>query len=199
MRFAIESVEPALAAAIAAELVHAGHEPGEGAQIAVIGVAAPTGEDLLDLGQSGWDETIGALRSTFLALRRAATTMIDGGDGGRIVVLVPVHAMRPARACGRAAVAGSFMTTVAQVAAVELAPAGIRVNVVAVGPVEGADPPSVVDGVPIGRLVRPEEVGKVCRLLACNGTDAVTGAVVPVDGGYAVTKAVGGSPYARTD
>jgi NAD(P)-dependent dehydrogenase (short-subunit alcohol dehydrogenase family) len=198
MRFAIESVEPTLASAIAAELVHAGHEPGDGAQIAVIGVAAPTGEDLLDLGQSGWDETIGALRSTFLALRLAATTMIDGGDGGRIVVLVPVHALRPSRACGRAAVAGSFMTTVAQVAAVELAPAGIRVNVVAVGPVEGADPPAVVDGVPIGRLVRPEEVGKVCRLLACNGTDAVTGAVVPVDGGYAVTKAAGGSPYART-
>jgi NAD(P)-dependent dehydrogenase (short-subunit alcohol dehydrogenase family) len=199
MRFAIESVDPTLAPAIAAELVHAGHEPGEGAQIAVIGVTAPTGEDLLDLDQPGWDETIGALRSTFVALRRTAAAMIDRGDGGRIVVLVPVHALRPSRACGRAAVAGSFMATVAQVAAVELAPAGIRVNVVAVGPVEGADPPAVVDGVPIGRLVRPEEVAKVCRLLACNGTDAVTGAVVPVDGGYAVTKAVGGSPYARSD
>lgn len=199
MRFAIESVEPTLASAIAAELVAAGHEPGEGGQIAVVGVAAPTGENLLDLAQSGWDETIGALRSTFVALRRTAAAMIEGGDGGRIVVLVPVHAMRPSRGCGRAAVAGSFMTTVAQVAAVELAPAGIRVNVVAVGPVEGADPPAVVDGIPIGRLVRPEEVGTVCRLLACDGTDAVTGAVVPVDGGYAVTKAVGGSPYARTD
>ncbi len=199
MRFTIESVEPTLASAIAAELVDAGHEPGEGAQIAVIGITAPTGEDLLDLDQSGWDETIGALRSTFVALRRTAAAMIEGSDGGRIVVLVPVHGMRPSRACGRAAVASSFMTTVAQVAAVELAPAGIRVNVVAVGPVEGADPPAVVDGVPIGRLVRPEEVAKVCRLLACNGTDAVTGAVVPVDGGYAVTKAVGGSPYARSD
>ena len=122
MRFAIESVEPALASAIATELAAAGHERGDGAQIAVIGVAAPTGEDLLDLAQSGWDETIGALRSTFLALRHAAASMIEGGDGGRVVVLVPVHALRPSRGCGRAAVAGSFMTTVAQVAPTDRTP-----------------------------------------------------------------------------
>lgn len=198
MRFSIESVDATLAAAITAELVAAGHEPGDDPQIAVVGVAAPTGETLLDVDQASWDETIAALRSTFAALRRAAVSMIDAG-GGRVVVLVPVHALRPSQACGRAAIAGSFMTTVAQVAAVELAPAGVRVNVVAVGPVDGADPAAVIDGVPIGRLVRPEEIGTLCRLLASDAADALTGAVVPVDGGYAVTKAVGGSPYARTD
>ncbi len=196
MRFSIESVSPSLAAAVATELAASGHEQGAPPELAVIGVEAPTGDDLLDLAQSDWEDTIAALRKAFLVLRRTASAMADAG-GGRIVVLVPVHSVRPARSCGRAAIAGSFMTTVAQVGAVELAPKGVRVNVIAVGPLEGSDPASVVDGVPIGRLVRPEDVGRACRLLASDDLDAITGAVLPVDGGYAVTKAVGGSPYAR--
>lgn len=198
MRFSLETVGPSLAAAIERELVAAGHERGDPPQLAVLGIDAPTGEDLLDLAQSGWDETIAALRTSFTTLRGVARKMVETG-GGRVVVLVPVHAERPSRACGRSAVAGSFMTTVAQVAAVELAPAGVRVNVVAVGPLEGTDPEAVVEGVPIGRLVRPEEIGRVCCLLASEAADAVNGAVIAVDGGYAVTKALGGSPYARTD
>jgi enoyl-[acyl-carrier-protein] reductase (NADH) len=196
MRFSVEFVDPRLADAIAGELVAAGHERGDDAQIAVIGVMPPTGEELLELGQEAWEATVLALREAFLALRRRAVSLRAAG-GGHIVVLVPVHALRPARACGRAAVAGSFMITAAQVAAVELAADAIRVNVVAVGPLDGVAPPSVVDAVPIGRLVRPEEVGAVCRLLVSDVGDAVTGAVLPVDGGYAVTKAGGGSPFAE--
>ena len=50
---------------------------------------------------------------------------------------MPVHALRTSRGCGPAAVVGSFLTTAAQVAAVELGAKGIRVNVLAVGPLEG--------------------------------------------------------------
>lgn len=196
MRYLLHGVGSALAPAFERELAVAGHEPGDPPQLAVIGIDAPTGDDLLALSRAGWDETIDALGSAFATLRRVGAAMVEAGEG-RIVILVPVHAQRPSRACGRAAVAGSFMTTVAQVAAVELAPAGVRVNVVAVGPVVGNDPDGVVDGIPIGRLVRPEEVARVCCLLASEASDAVTGAVLTVDGGYAVTKALGGSPYAR--
>jgi 3-oxoacyl-[acyl-carrier protein] reductase len=195
MQYVIDGVGPTLRPALERELAAAGHEPGDPPQLAVIGVEAPTGDDLLDLTRSGWDETIASLRSAFASLRRVGAVMAGAGEG-RIVVLVPVHAERPSRACGRAAIAGSFMTTVAQVASVELGSAGVRVNVVAVGPLVGADPDAVVDGVPIGRLLHPEEVARVCCLLATESAGAVNGAVVAVDGGYSVTKAVGGSPYA---
>lgn len=197
-RFSIESVAPALAAAVADRLVADGYERGERPHVAVIGVDAPTGADLLDVSQGAWGETISALRSTFIALRRTASAMIETG-GGRVVVLVPVHALRPSRACGRSAIVGSFMTTVAQVAAVELAPHGIRVNVVAVGPLEGVDPALVADGVPIGRLISPEDVASVCGLLVSDAAESVTGVVIPVDGGYSVTKAVGGSPFSQKE
>jgi NAD(P)-dependent dehydrogenase (short-subunit alcohol dehydrogenase family) len=197
MRFVIEGVGPQLAPALERELVAAGHEPGDPAQLAVIGIDAPTGDDLVDVEQARWQETVASLRSAFGTVRRVAAAMVEAEEG-RILVLVPVHAQRPSRACGLAAVAGSFMTTVAQVAAVELAPTGIRVNVVAVGPLAGSDPDAVADGVPIGRLLRPEEVGQACCLLASDAAGAVNGAVLTVDGGYAVTKALGGSPYART-
>ena len=42
------------------------------------------------------------------------------------------------------------------------------------------------------------QVGDVCAFLAAPGADAVNGAVLAVDGGYAVTKAAGGSPFARS-
>lgn len=175
--------------------------PGD---IAVVGVTCPTGGALHELGQDGWNDMVASLREATFAIQEAAREMAsasspvsaDGPSRGRIVVVVPAHSIRTSAGTGVAAVAGSFLTTVAQVAAVELAPKGIRVNVVAAGPLEGAAPASVVAGVPVGRLTRPEDVAGACVLLALPESEHMNGAVVAVDGGYAVTKAGGGSPFA---
>ncbi len=197
MRVSVEGLSDVLAAGVREGLAAAGHRPGEPADLAVVGVDLPLGTDVVDVTGVGWEQTIGSIRTAFFAIRRAAASMAERGVGGRLLVLVPAHAVRPSRGCGTAAIAGSFLTTVGQVAAVELAPRGIRVNIVAVGPIEGEAPARVVDGVPTGTLVRPREVGDVCALLVSPGADAVNGAVVTVDGGYAVTKTVGGSPFAQ--
>jgi NAD(P)-dependent dehydrogenase (short-subunit alcohol dehydrogenase family) len=197
MRFSLEGLSDALAAGVAEGLVAAGHQPGEPADVAVVGVDLPVGTDVVDLSGAGWERTIASIRGAFFAIRRAAASMTEREVGGRVLVLVPAHAIRPSRGCGAAAIAGSFLTTVGQVAAVELGPKGIRVNVVAVGPLEGEAPERVTEAVPTGRLVRPREVGDVCGLLAAAEADVVNGAVVAVDGGYVVTKALGGSPFTR--
>jgi NAD(P)-dependent dehydrogenase (short-subunit alcohol dehydrogenase family) len=121
--------------------------------------------------------------------------MVEARLAGRIVAVVPVHALRTSRGCGLAAVAGSFLATAAQVAAVELGPKGIRVNVLAVGPSEERSPARTVDAVPLGRLTRVGDLGAACRLLASPDAEYLSGAVIAVDGGYHVTKAVGGSPF----
>lgn len=160
--------------------------------VAVIGVETPTGPSLATVAEGAWGETIATLRSAFFALQGAAAM----GEGSAIVVVVPVHALRTSAGCGLAAVAGSFLTTVAQVAAVELGERGIRVNVIAAGPLVGAAPERTADGVPLGRLTQPGDIAGAVRMLASDDAAYVTGTVVAVDGGYQVTKAGGGSPFA---
>ncbi|WP_329324953.1 SDR family NAD(P)-dependent oxidoreductase [Streptomyces luteogriseus] len=90
------------------------------------------------------------------------------------------------------------LIALARGAAVEWADRNIRVNVVAPGltatPVIEAsfqrrpDPAAYrrtrEDSIPIGRLATPEEVAEAVLFLACHESSYITGAVLPVDGGY---------------
>jgi len=196
MRFSLTGLAPELERDVASALVGAGHEPGAPAELAVVAVETAVGDDLIELGQEGWASAVAATRSAFFAVQRAARAMVDGGLAGSIVVVVPAHALRTSRGCGLAAVAGSFLTTTAQVAALDLAASGIRVNVVVLGPLDGSAPARVEAAVPLGRLARAADLAGACLLLAAPGAAFVTGAVLAVDGGYHVTKAAGGSPFA---
>ncbi|MGW4126124.1 SDR family NAD(P)-dependent oxidoreductase [Nocardia sp. NPDC004711] len=83
-------------------------------------------------------------------------------------------------------------------AAVELADRNIRVNAVAPGMArtplydawvnEQADPAQterdVVAGIPLGRLAAPADVAAVVSFLASEDAAYITGACIPVDGGY---------------
>ncbi|MBB4717188.1 NAD(P)-dependent dehydrogenase (short-subunit alcohol dehydrogenase family) [Streptomyces luteogriseus] len=90
------------------------------------------------------------------------------------------------------------LIALARGAAIEWAPRNIRVNVVAPGLtmtplIEAAfqrrpDPAAYQrlreDSIPLRRLATPEEVADAVLFLACPESSYVTGAVLPVDGGY---------------
>jgi len=111
---------------------------------------------------------------------------------GTIVNLSSVNAVlaQPGALAYCAAKAALEMAT--RCLASELAPAGIRVNAVAPGPVptrllddalEGRDPAVLEPYVPLGRLGAPADVAEAVAWLASDASAWVTGQVLRVDGG----------------
>ena len=82
----------------------------------------------------------------------------------------------------------------------ELAPAGIRVNCIAPGPIDTPIHATWADDldeayrwlksqVPLGRLGDPDEVGRWIALLLSPVSSFMTGAVIPLDGGQVIPRA----------
>lgn len=157
--------------------------------------AGVTSDDLLmRLDPEELDRTLDVnLRGAVLASKAAIRPMLRA-RGGRIVSISSIVALRgnagqTAYAAAKAGLIG-FSKSLAR----EVARKGITVNVVAPGFVETAmtdalDPDAraaLRDLAPVGRAVTPEEVAAAIAFLASRDAAAVTGAVLPVDGGAAI-------------
>ena len=88
------------------------------------------------------------------------------------------------------AAAKSSLISLTKSAAMELAPRGIRVNLISPGPTESAmwpedhpQRPIVQTLIPMGRFCEPEEIAALCQFLIADECRCLTGANIPVDGG----------------
>jgi NAD(P)-dependent dehydrogenase (short-subunit alcohol dehydrogenase family) len=139
-----------------------------------------------------WDRTMATNgRGMFLCCKYAAEVMVARGKGA-IVCLSSISAFagQPGQAVyGPAKFVASGLT---KHLAIDLAKKGVRVNAVAPGTIntpavakmskEGIE--KVVNLHPLGRMGRPEEVASAILFLASDEASFITGAVLPVDGGY---------------
>jgi NAD(P)-dependent dehydrogenase (short-subunit alcohol dehydrogenase family) len=135
-------------------------------------------------------------RGMFLTCKYAIEAMLRTG-GGSIVCLSSISGMAgQARqaAYGPAKFAASGLT---KHLAIEWADKGIRVNAVAPGTIRTEavrrlpEQPGGAEYIeeirknhPMGRLGEPEEVAKAIVFLASDDASFITGAILPVDGGY---------------
>jgi NAD(P)-dependent dehydrogenase (short-subunit alcohol dehydrogenase family) len=144
-----------------------------------------------------WD-TVYAVntRGTFLMTRAAAQAMIAAGNGGRIINFSSGAAMRGEAGGGAYASSRAATESFSRVAAIELAPHNILVNVVSPGLIDTQPkplPPNMAErlgqripNLPLARPGEPDEVASVVLFLASDLSSYVTGAVWNVDGGASV-------------
>lgn len=126
--------------------------------------------------------------------RSAARAMMAAGDGGRIVLIGSINSQ--VALPGQAAYASSkgAVLLLGRALAVDWAPHGITVNVVGPGVTDTpmsaaslADPErsaQLLARIPLGRAARPAEIAAVIDFLASPAASYVTGAFLPVDGGW---------------
>ncbi len=155
-----------------------------------------------ELEEEEWDLVLDTnLKGMYLVTREVAPAIAEAG-GGAIVNLSTIESEVVAASSGHpqvhynASKGGVRMLTKAL--AVELASRSIRVNAVAPGPVAtgfipGGDPrspgawDSIKDRVLIPRFGEPEDVAAAISFLLSDDASYITGAHLPVDGGWLAT------------
>lgn len=146
----------------------------------------------LEIEAEEWDDVLATnLRGTYFGCRVAGVHMCDRG-GGRIVNLASVAGQWGRSLTGaHYAASKAGIVAVTRYAATAFAPHGVTVNAIAPaaidGPAAAAMPADTlatyVQGIPIGRLGRPDEVAALAVFLASTEAGFTTGATYDVNGG----------------
>jgi NAD(P)-dependent dehydrogenase (short-subunit alcohol dehydrogenase family) len=174
-----------------AELEARGRSPG----ILVNNAAAnPYFGPMLDMDLGSYEKTVEVnLRGYFWSTVQAARRMRAGG-GGSIVNIASVNARRAAPGQGIYSMTKAGIVNMTEGFAKELAPHGIRVNCVLPGLTETkfasalTGNPKILammlQAIPLARVAQPGEIAPAVLFLASPASSYVTGATLPVDGGY---------------
>ena len=152
-------------------------------------------EHFLDTSRETWDDLLAInLTGTFLCAQAAARRMAETGWGR--IINISTHSGVLGSA-GRAAYAASKggVLSLTRVMAIDLAEYGITVNAIAPGPIETprsarAQSPERRESwiratsTPLRRFGTPADVAGAAAFLASEDASYITGATIPVDGGF---------------
>lgn len=139
-----------------------------------------------------WDEVMATNAAGVFKVARAVARPMMMARRGRIINLSSVAATRGGRGQANYAASKAAIEGFTRALAVELAPRNIAVNAVAPGVIEtdmsafvrDAGRDEALDRILMKRFGAPEEVARVILFLASDDAAYITGAVIPVDGGF---------------
>ena len=149
--------------------------------------------DPLKVTEDEWDRVMAVnLKGGFFCAQAAAKAMIGGGQGGAIINLSSVTIMGIGVGPHYVASKGAVVTLTRSLARA-LAPHGIRVNAIAPGIIDTAQPRAHISQeqldevaktqIPLGRIGEAEEIADMIVFLAGPGSAYITGQTLHVNGG----------------
>ncbi len=149
--------------------------------------------EFLDMTEAQWDEVLNVnLKGTFLCTQAVAQQMVARGGGGSIMSLSSGAAFRSSPRGVHYVASKAGIIGITRAAALELAPYHIRVNAIAPGITDTAQPrygmseaelQATGRQVPLGRLGTPEDVADLAVFLASEEARHITGQTIHVNGG----------------
>jgi 3-oxoacyl-[acyl-carrier protein] reductase len=174
-------------------LVQAARESG-GIDILVNNAGVFSMSPIHEMDDDHWDSTLNVnLRSIFQLTKRVLPIMMEQGSGSLIHIssILGMIAVPEAAAYN---VSKGGLIQFGRSLAMEYGRYGIRSNTVCPGLIETEMTASLMQDAelmrewakeyPIGRFGKPEDIAHACLYLAADESSFVTGAVLPVDGGF---------------
>ena len=138
-----------------------------------------------------WDAVINTnLTSMFNMTKQVSAKMAERG-WGRIINIASVNGVKGQAGQTNYSAAKAGVIGFSKALAAELAAKGVTVNVIAPGYIATAMVMAIkpeilqgiIDGVPMKRLGKPEEIGAACVYLASENASFMTGATLNINGG----------------
>lgn len=152
--------------------------------------------DALACSDEQWARVLDVNLTSAFRLSRAVLPPMLAQGRGAIVNVASDWALMGARRAVAYCVSKAALAQLTRCMALDHAASGVRVNAVCPGDTDTPmldqswaqqDPAlkatAQTDGIPMGRVARPEEIAKAVAFLASGDASFMTGALVPVDGG----------------
>jgi NAD(P)-dependent dehydrogenase (short-subunit alcohol dehydrogenase family) len=151
----------------------------------------------LDMTESGWDEVLAVnLKGACFCAQFVAKAMVAAGRPGVIINIASGAAFRSSPRGVHYVASKGGVVSMTRAMAMELAPYRIRVNAIAPGLTDTAQPrygsseaelAEAARAIPLGRMAQPEDIARAAVFLASDKASFMTGQTVHVNGGSYLT------------
>ncbi|MDH3205194.1 MAG: 3-oxoacyl-ACP reductase FabG [Gemmatimonadota bacterium] len=175
------------------QFVNEAHEELGGVHILVNNAGISRDRPLWKMEDHEWESVLKTNLDGAFFFTRAVAPIMRAQEYGKIVNITSVHGIRSVFGISNYSASKAGLIGLTQSTAIELGPRNINVNAVAPGYIRTTRltqgvPSDVLDaareGSALGRLGDPQDVAGVVLFLCSEAARHVTGAVVPIDGGY---------------
>jgi 3-oxoacyl-[acyl-carrier protein] reductase len=149
--------------------------------------------DFLDMTEEQWDEVLDVnLKGAFRCLQAVARQLVAQGKAGAVINLASGAAFRSSPRGVHYVSSKAGLVGLTRATALELARYRIRVNAIAPGITDTAQPrygmseaelQAAARQVPLGRMAVPEDIANLAVFLACDEASHITGQTIHVNGG----------------